>query len=677
MSHYTLDTSIKMVFYDNNPDHIYEVSDKYKRKIQCIEVRETHNNTLGETVRDESDYTNQFVKKYKKNAYAQIVQSYVQSCEPSDHCPTNGITKDDLSKLREWIHDSEDTSEYHIFIDWDRTLSVTEGTLFPRQFDGPDGPDGITEEDLCTYVMGGEERFKYLQEFFKEMKEKKVKITIITNSLSASIGDSNRPKFLAILRIIIDDHFPENELICSATSEFKGNKALTLEAYFEAKKEHSAKGLSATSVSVRGAPTLGQDSQTHEKTPAGSLSEKSVTLNSQKQEDTSNSRYILMVLHTNRMACLVNKVLRSKIVSDKKSFLAYDLIQLTVTLNNAICYVISESKTELFNLNLKDNKDLALFTKIFKFNLHDIHDILTALPKSENITFFILREGTPYFQSSGNDVPLVAEGDDRETTALDKVKKNMPNITKFDQVYVSDLRRSGETAERFLSAIEDKIQEKEKNKIFVVLPGAHEINYTEGNCDKNPFFSLKNWGRMRSKANITMCSPSRRKREEVSKPSLPKQTPSGHSDIKNKLLCNEVYSFKDEAVTNTHKKETPIRQPVHTYNKDWTFYDKVYPYGRGIGRPTDIDLKDTNPIALAMLHMIIKIQKRKLIKGSAGYLRDWIKERKIHHNKGTRKTLLRGARKGLLSTSWGLSHASSYPLLIRAEGGKKQTRKKR
>jgi len=289
----------------------------------------------------------------------------------------------------------------------------------------------------------------------------------------------------------------------------------------------------------------------------------------EEQKITVKSMDVLICLHENRMTDLINSLpTPPSMTSDVKRGLStleiepYDIVILTFMniRNNRIRFAFYITD---YTSDGKDyDKEETQFRNDFHFLPQDILD-------NKNTNFLrvtILREGI-YTDHLSIDAPLVDDKSSNEVYALNSsillalsyypagfldkqpkfvdkqsevvdeqsevvdeqpefvdkqpefvdkqpnndLQKTIDHILKkkpinFERIYISDLQRCGETVERYLHRTHSKF-----SKNFVILPGAHEIDYTEGNCDENPLFSRNNRFRVRNSANITKCLPSKRR----------------------------------------------------------------------------------------------------------------------------------------------------------------------
>lgn len=118
----------------------------------------------------------------------------------------------------------------YLFLDWDRTISVTEGFICPYKPElfRDHGIDNY--EDILEYIVGGKERVNLLRNMYITITNNNTKVFIITNNGSSSKNNKgNRPEFLKIIQLMFPN-FPEENLISSY--DFHGDKVISLKETF-------------------------------------------------------------------------------------------------------------------------------------------------------------------------------------------------------------------------------------------------------------------------------------------------------------------------------------------------------------------------------------------------------------------------------------------------------------
>jgi len=215
-------------FFDNDIDHIAKFQLALPR-IESIRVNDAiPNKRLGADNYEKYLHLTERTKVYcghsdfEKNTYAKA------SCEYGECImPCEGINDVLISNIIETYKSF--SGDKYIFFDWDRTLSVVEGILSPpsgKSFDNYK----INMDDILLYLIGNQERINKLKNMYKELKEAKTQIYIITNNNMASTNTgrkgSNRPEFLKIVQGLFEN-FPDEHIISSV--DYGGDKVRALE----------------------------------------------------------------------------------------------------------------------------------------------------------------------------------------------------------------------------------------------------------------------------------------------------------------------------------------------------------------------------------------------------------------------------------------------------------------
>jgi hypothetical protein len=180
---------------------------------------------------------------FQNNTYAQYVAKHDLEHPSNGYIPVpdEGVNATHLAMLRNWFATNPGGRKRLIF-DWDRALAVTEGYMVPAgnstwqvsyNVSGP--------EDVAEYVMGGPDRLRMFQEFFRECNDLGVEVIINTNNGAASTAPvmgrdrrlypSPRPHFLGVAQVVIPQM--EDSRILSAR-DYGKNKFAAYRAYLSA-----------------------------------------------------------------------------------------------------------------------------------------------------------------------------------------------------------------------------------------------------------------------------------------------------------------------------------------------------------------------------------------------------------------------------------------------------------
>lgn len=160
--------------------------------VQCIKVNHTvpKPNTPWEEIS-----IKEYLTLIGSNTYVDILKNYFDT---STYDKLSGIQEREIVIFRKWNADTAHVPKRAAIFDWDRTITVMEGSL-PANDPATmsrlrsekealrDLPDAILK-DMLVYLLGGEVRLKMLRELFRECVESRIQIIIITNTGSCELA---------------------------------------------------------------------------------------------------------------------------------------------------------------------------------------------------------------------------------------------------------------------------------------------------------------------------------------------------------------------------------------------------------------------------------------------------------------------------------------------------------
>jgi hypothetical protein len=243
-----IDTTVDNIFCDNETNNIRSVESEFTGKPSpkidhCVLVDDTTPNELIKlsriNVRDKNyaERPYSMIPDFKLNVYA---QSYGR--RRTVYTPSNGITFQQLEEIERWIHEKtlEQKLKCHIFLDWDRTISVVEGLNLPYKTQSWKSGECGTVNDALLYLMGGSDRLQLLRDFFASMVSQGVKIIIVTNNGWADTAEENiigRNLFLELIQNLMPSFMSENLLYSGLGSIHDRNKGKCIAEYFKKEAE--------------------------------------------------------------------------------------------------------------------------------------------------------------------------------------------------------------------------------------------------------------------------------------------------------------------------------------------------------------------------------------------------------------------------------------------------------
>ena len=214
-------------FYDNFDEMIKQFH-KSKKYVEAIIVSNKYNQEIMRGNKNASLYTQNFLKIYPDNKFAQ----YLLSKKNKEIGTTVGFSRDDAKNLSEWTRNPKIKTKIAIF-DWDGTLSVIEGLVLPptKKTTFELFKQGITYKDIALYYAGTVTRLEGLKNMFTYLDEAGVEIFILTNNPVAAchwqklhdkgIGDFSRHNFYMVVKQFIPQIKMQNILCGYETNCFK------------------------------------------------------------------------------------------------------------------------------------------------------------------------------------------------------------------------------------------------------------------------------------------------------------------------------------------------------------------------------------------------------------------------------------------------------------------------
>lgn len=212
-------------FYDNQPD-IIEQFQRAKKYVQAIQVSNSPNRDILRGNPDASLYTQQFLRIFPENRYAQ----YLSRMKNKEIQTNIGFSERDAQNLMIWASNSNIKTKVAIF-DWDGTLSVIEGIILPptKEVKNELKVLHITDYEIAAYYAGSVKRLIWLSNMFDFLHKKNVVIFILTNNpIAAShwkkmndpgIGPLSRPSFYKVVKQFIPQ-IKEKNILCGFETDY-------------------------------------------------------------------------------------------------------------------------------------------------------------------------------------------------------------------------------------------------------------------------------------------------------------------------------------------------------------------------------------------------------------------------------------------------------------------------
>lgn len=217
-----------IIFFDNDTNHVRDMHEnmrvntvledgtEYNITIQPILVDDTiPNERIDQRLTPESyniSVKDAYANTFNTNTYADYI---ILSEKGEPTMPSNGITKDNVNTLYEWIANSTSTNKYAVF-DWDRTLSVVEGILVPPDNDSISGYYVLNH--VVEYLLGGNRRLNMIKTMFSRLHRANIQVIIITHN---SVCLTSHRNMVSIIKIVDPLFDPANYLCSHETTKSK------------------------------------------------------------------------------------------------------------------------------------------------------------------------------------------------------------------------------------------------------------------------------------------------------------------------------------------------------------------------------------------------------------------------------------------------------------------------
>ena len=190
------------IFFDNDPAKIAQVRDSCRLgNITLVQVGESCENRF-KTIDTELLADNPRAIDKDTNLYYKL-----HTVTKSPHIfydIHSGVREEDVKKLHKWEKATRKAEDRYAFFDWDRTLSMNEGLIFPPpnkigdsivqayaryKVTGADVTEEKIYEDMSEYLAGGRERLAMLREMFQFLRSSGIHVVILTNNGSCVLAE--------------------------------------------------------------------------------------------------------------------------------------------------------------------------------------------------------------------------------------------------------------------------------------------------------------------------------------------------------------------------------------------------------------------------------------------------------------------------------------------------------
>jgi hypothetical protein len=204
-----------VLFLDNESSHFRGAQ---KLRIQTLSISETNPNPILNGKTDSFAYSTQYKKRYP--------QQFQQQFRRKEHfTPNVGISKNDIEYVKEWVRFHHDRRKI-LLLDWDRTISVSEGISILENENPPRVP-GNNIEKYTKFKLGGPKRYKHMKDFFRDMHQNGVEIFILTNNGYCQKDNPDLQEqslFEVYLQIIqcVDPMIDRHHVLCSGDTDPQG-----------------------------------------------------------------------------------------------------------------------------------------------------------------------------------------------------------------------------------------------------------------------------------------------------------------------------------------------------------------------------------------------------------------------------------------------------------------------
>lgn len=165
----------------------------------------------------ENDAMKRFQENIQKGPGGKaFLEEFKTKFEGDTYDPTSGIRQEHCDFIKRWVNEKPSTSKLSVLFDYDRTLTVIEGTNLTE----------IDNEGFVEYYLGGIARVTMLRDLFTFLYERNVKMYVLTNNTAC--GSRALDSLFREVVLEIFSPYPV-EIICGQAYNFdKWNAAATL-----------------------------------------------------------------------------------------------------------------------------------------------------------------------------------------------------------------------------------------------------------------------------------------------------------------------------------------------------------------------------------------------------------------------------------------------------------------
>ena len=233
---------MSIIFFDNDQTSVDDIATNVKDSI-AIHVNDTLPNVLikglpvpdsssiNEEKKEYDDYLVFYSKFYSKlyfnslnflypdNTYINFLKKFNYTKEPI--LPSNGMKDVHMAEVENWINRELPNPKIAVF-DWDRTITVVEGGIFPLDNEPTQQAlfKPIEIGDQVCYLLGGTERVEAIKKMFQSLTNAQIPIFINTRNVASQ---DMKIRFLKVIQNIIPT-FTEDYLIYTPPRSTKSEK---------------------------------------------------------------------------------------------------------------------------------------------------------------------------------------------------------------------------------------------------------------------------------------------------------------------------------------------------------------------------------------------------------------------------------------------------------------------
>jgi hypothetical protein len=219
----------RVLFFDDSIINIYDVYKKCSNDVCSVYVPSKHCFFLNMDSVDES------ILDYGDNVYLKEIENDVDS---DDDYKSNGISKrfstiaDPLiilpscvDRIYDWVDKSEFLENRVVFFDWDYVLNQHNGFVLVQNY--TENSYLRLLNDTLTYLFGGAERLRVIQNMLQHLMDNKIKIFILTSNGNANQSSGKvRRQFVELLQVLFKyRYFQDRHLIYASSGYSFGAKS--------------------------------------------------------------------------------------------------------------------------------------------------------------------------------------------------------------------------------------------------------------------------------------------------------------------------------------------------------------------------------------------------------------------------------------------------------------------